>query len=169
MPTGTGKTETMLATLVTAMCPRLLVLGPTDALRRQIAEKFFTLGILKHPDCVVLDHSVVRPIVGTLTRRPSAIGEVDDFFGRCNVIVTTSALAGRCPPEVQERMAELCSHLFIDEAHHAEAPTWKQFKLHFKSRERPILQFTATPFREDGLPLDGMNRAGNVGDFGSWL
>lgn len=155
MPTGTGKTETMLATLVTTMCPRLLVLVPTDALRRQVAEKFFTLGILKHPDCVVLDHSVVRPVVGTLTRMPSTTAEVDEFFGRCNVIVTTSALAGRCAPEIQERMAELCSHLFIDEAHHAEAPTWKQFKSHFKSRERPILQFTATPFREDGLPLDG--------------
>ncbi|WP_041745451.1 DEAD/DEAH box helicase [Paraburkholderia phenoliruptrix] len=155
MPTGTGKTETMLATLVTARCPRLLVLVPTEALRRQIAEKFLTLGILKHPDCVVLDETAMRPVVGTLTKLPSTIAEVDEFMERCNVIVTTSALAGRCSQEVQARMAELCTHLFIDEAHHAEAPTWKQFKSHFKSRERPILQFTATPFREDGLPLDG--------------
>jgi hypothetical protein len=33
MPTGTGKTETMLATLVSAKCQRVLVLVPTDALR----------------------------------------------------------------------------------------------------------------------------------------
>lgn len=155
MPTGTGKTETMLATLVTARCPRLLVLVPTDALRRQIAEKFYSLGILKHPECVVLDQTAIRPVVGTLTKLPSTADDVDEFFSRCNVIVTTSALAGRCSQAVQERMAEQCSHLFIDEAHHAEAPTWKQFKSHFKARERPILQFTATPFREDGLPLDG--------------
>ena len=155
MPTGIGKTETMLATLVTARCPRLLVLVPTDALRRQITEKFYSLGILKHPDCVVLDQAAIRPVVGTLMKLPSTPDEVDEFFSQCNVIVTTSALAGLCSPNVQERMAEQCSHLFIDEAHHAEAPTWKQFKSHFKARERPILQFTATPFREDGLPLDG--------------
>lgn len=155
MPTGTGKTETMLAALVTARCPRLLVLVPTDALRRQIAEKFYSLGILKHPDCVVLDQAAIRPVVGTLTKLPSTPDEVDEFFSQCNVIVTTSALAGLCSSEVQGRMAEQCSHLFIDEAHHAEAPTWKKFKSHFKAQERPILQFTATPFREDGLPLDG--------------
>jgi hypothetical protein len=137
------------------MCTRLLVLVPTDALRSQVAEKFLTLGILKHPDCVVLDSTVMRPVVGTLTRRPTTAAEVDELFGRCNVIVTTSALAGGCSDEVQGKMAELSSHLFIDEAHHAEAPTWKQFKVFFKLRGRPILQFTATPFREDGIPLDG--------------
>src|SRR5258708_32390891 len=50
-------------------------------------------------------------------------------------------------------MAVHCTHLFVDEAHHAEAPTWKAFRERF--RERRILQFTATPFREDGKPLDG--------------
>nr|GFA94274.1 hypothetical protein [Tanacetum cinerariifolium] len=33
MPTGTGKTETMLALLVQQRCSRLLVVVPTDALR----------------------------------------------------------------------------------------------------------------------------------------
>ena len=75
--------------------------------------------------------------------------EVDALFKRCNVVVTTSALAGGCSDEVQARMAEVCTHLVIDEAHHAEAPTWKEFKRVFKAHKRPILQFTATPFRED--------------------
>ena len=47
MPTGTGKTETMLSVLVSARCSRALVVVPTDALRTQIAEKFLTLGVLK--------------------------------------------------------------------------------------------------------------------------
>lgn len=45
MPTGTGKTETMLA----AFChspKRTLVIVPSDALRTQIADKFATLGVL---------------------------------------------------------------------------------------------------------------------------
>lgn len=154
MPTGTGKTETMLATLVSARCKRVLVLVPTDALRTQIAQKFFTLGILKDPRATLLQPSVVRPVVGMLVKKPATPAEVDELFLQCNVVVTTSALAGRCSPEVQERMADLCSHLFIDEAHHAEAATWKRFKSHFKG-DRLILQFTATPFREDGKPLDG--------------
>ena len=44
MPTGTGKTETMLSILVSARCERVLVVVPTDALRTQIADKFLTLG-----------------------------------------------------------------------------------------------------------------------------
>jgi superfamily II DNA or RNA helicase len=50
-------------------------------------------------------------------------------------------------------MATHCPYLFIDEAHHAEAPTWIAFKEQFRGRR--VLQFTATPFREDGRPLDG--------------
>ncbi|MDP1968938.1 MAG: DEAD/DEAH box helicase family protein, partial [Burkholderiaceae bacterium] len=154
MPTGTGKTETMLATLISARCTRVLVLVPTEPLRTQIAQKFFTMGILKDPRASLLLPGVVRPVVGTLTKRPVTPEEVEEFFRQCNVVVTTSALAGGCSQEVQARMAELCSHLFIDEAHHAEAATWKQFKSHFKNQIF-ILQFTATPFREDGQPLDG--------------
>jgi superfamily II DNA or RNA helicase len=154
MPTGTGKTETMLATLISARCTRVLVLVPTDALRTQIAQKFCSLGILKDPRASLLHSSVVRPVVGMLLKKPTTPEEVEDHFRHCNVVVTTSALAGGCSPEVQERMAELCSHLFIDEAHHAEAPTWRRFKAHFKG-QKLILQFTATPFREDGQPLDG--------------
>jgi hypothetical protein len=47
MPTGTGKTDTMLSILVTRPCDRLLVVVPTDALRTQLTDKFLTLGVLK--------------------------------------------------------------------------------------------------------------------------
>jgi hypothetical protein len=43
--------------------------------------------------------------------------------------------------------------LFIDEAHHIPATTWNVFKAHFS--EKPILQFTATPFRTDGKLVGG--------------
>ncbi len=153
MPTGTGKTEVMLSVLVSAQCAKVLVLVPTDALRTQIAEKFLTLGVLKQPAFTLLHERARRPIVGVLQHIPNDVAEVDDVFGRCNVIVTTSSIAGQCSTAVQERIAARCSHLFIDEAHHAEAPTWSAFKKVFKDRK--ILQFTATPFREDGQPLDG--------------
>ena len=153
MPTGTGKTETMLSILVSVRCPKLLVIVPTDALRTQLADKFLTLGILKAPESTVLQASARTPIVCTLRHMPRTPAEVDAIFTCAQVIVTTSSIAGQCDRSVQDRMASLCPYLFIDEAHHAEAPTWSAFKERF--RERRILQFTATPFREDGKPLDG--------------
>lgn len=142
MPTGTGKTETMLSILLSSRCARILVIVPTDALRTQIAEKFLTLGVLKDPKCNVLTGSAMFPIVALLEHVPNSVQDVDEVFGRSHVIVTTSAIAGRCMPEIRDRMAEYCSHLFIDEAHHAEAPTWKTFKEGFRGRR--IVQFTAT-------------------------
>ena len=153
MPTGTGKTETMLSILVSAGCPKLLVVVPTDTLRTQLADKFLTLGILKAPACAVLRPAAKYPIVCTLKHIPRTAEEVDDIFGHSQVIVTTSSIAGQCDRAVQDHMAHHCSYLFIDEAHHAEAPTWSAFKERFRARR--ILQFTATPFREDGRQLDG--------------
>jgi len=153
MPTGTGKTETMLATAISAQCERVLVVVPTDALRTQVAEKFLTLGILKMAKSVILDSSAIRPVVGVLTATPKDISEVDALFAASNVVVTTSHLAALCQGAVRERIAALCSHLFIDEAHHVEAPTWKEFKEVFRSKR--VLQFTATPFREDDKRVDG--------------
>ena len=153
MPTGTGKTETMLSILVSMKCEKLLVIVPTDALRTQLAEKFLTLGVLKLPGCAVLKEAARTPIVCTLQHMPSTPEEVDRIFMRAQVIVTTSHIAGQCEQVVQERMAAHCPYLFIDEAHHAEAPTWSTFKERFRGRR--VLQFTATPFREDGRPLDG--------------
>lgn len=153
MPTGTGKTETMLSTVVSAGCFRVLVVVPTDALREQIAGKFESLGVLKVPGNAVLLPEAHCPVVGTLTRRPRTVADASKFFDQCNVVVTTSHLLGGCAEDVQTRIAELCSHLFIDEAHHAEAPTWKSFRQLFERKQ--VLQFTATPFREDGQKIDG--------------
>jgi superfamily II DNA or RNA helicase len=153
MPTGTGKTETMLSVLVSKPCPKVLVVVPTDALRTQLANKFLTLGILKDPESRVLSENAMYPVVGILRHKPRDFDEVDTFFGGCHVIVTTSHIAGQCTQQTQERIARHCPFLFIDEAHHAEAPTWRSFKETFDSHH--ILQFTATPFREDGKHLDG--------------
>lgn len=153
MPTGTGKTETMLAVLTSTQCERVLVVVPTDALRTQLAGKFETLGLLKVSGNAVLAESALRPVVATLTSKPKTLEELDELFAGCNVIVTTSHLVGTCDVAIQHRMAELCTHLFIDEAHHAEADTWKAFRERFSGRR--VLQFTATPFREDGQAVDG--------------
>ncbi|MEW6211582.1 MAG: DEAD/DEAH box helicase family protein [Acidobacteriota bacterium] len=153
MPTGTGKTETMLSIMISKQCQKILVIVPTDALRTQIANKFLTLGILKDEDCKVLAPTAMRPVVGILKQKPKSVDDVDSFFGRCHVVIATSHIACQCRDDVQERMVNQCPYLFIDEAHHIAAPTWSALKKKFASRH--ILQFTATPFREDGKEVEG--------------
>lgn len=151
MPTGTGKTETMLSVLVSKGCERVLVIVPTDALRTQISQKFLNLGILK--EAGVLSESALYPIVGILRHRPKSVEEVNAFFSKCNVIVTTAQIAGQSDELAQKRMAELCPYLFVDEAHHIAASTWSNFRKKFEKGF--ILQFTATPFRNDGKVISG--------------
>lgn len=152
MPTGTGKTDTMIALLVKAQIRRLMVVVPNAALRDQIARKFAELGALPAGGCVPPD--IRPPVVATLRHRPRSVDKVDAIFRRANVIVAGMNVAGQCSPEVQDRMAELCSHLFIDEAHHIAVRTWAEFRRRFDGR-KPILQFTATPFRTDTKRVDG--------------
>jgi hypothetical protein len=113
MPTGTGKTETMLSVLVSGGCPKLLVVVPTDALRAQLADKFLTLGILATAGSAVLRAEAKCPIVCTLQHIPRTPEQVDDVFSRSQVILTTSSIAGQCSGPVQERMAYHCPYLFI--------------------------------------------------------
>lgn len=153
LPTGVGKTETMIATLVAESSGRALVVVPSDALRTQLFEKFLTLGLLKDPHYQVVAETASYPVVGMLNRRPTSVDEVDALFCKCNVVVTTMPLASQCSSEVMQRMAELTSCLFIDEAHHVAAPTWTVFTNTFAAC--PVVQFTATPFRNDNKPIGG--------------
>lgn len=151
MPTGTGKTETMLALLVVAQIERLLVVVPSDALRTQISDKFLELGVLK--ECGSVAANAKLPVVATLDEIPKSSQEIDDIFLRANVVVTTMDAVAKADVAVQQRMAELTSHLFVDEAHHIGARTWREFKAQFGNSL--VLQFTATPYRTDGRRVDG--------------
>ena len=151
MPTGTGKTETMLAATVGFQCGCILVVTPSNAVRDQVAEKFMTLGKLR--EFGLLDSNAMYPIVGVIKRRPRTANDLAPFR-KCNVIVSTvSAIAQGTAEPLAAKIAELCTHLFIDEAHHIAARTWRTLRDAFAGK--PVLQFTATPFREDGERVDG--------------
>ena len=151
MPTGTGKTETMLSLLVTAQPQCMLVVVPSKALRDQTVSKFLGLGIL--PTHGLLDPSAMRPIVGVLEHQFSSIEDVD-IFDHCNVVVAViDSIAKGTGNDFLAEVARRCSHLVIDEAHHVAAPSWSDLKNAFHGK--PIVQFTATPFREDRSSLGG--------------
>ena len=151
LPTGTGKTETMLAALVANPCKRVLVAVPSNSLRNQIFEKFETLGLLKKFE--IVGSKSLYPIVGIINEKFESRETLQQFFEKCNVIVTTMHILVGCSEEEQELISSLCSNVFIDEAHHVKAQSWSNFKNKFPKEK--VIQFTATPFRNDGKRLDG--------------
>lgn len=153
MPTGIGKTETMLSLLIARKCERLLVVVPSDPLREQISNKFITLGHLQDEKFGIVSLMALKPIVGILYENFKTPQELKAFAEQCNVIVTTMDLLSAGSNALQIALNQSVSHIFIDEAHHVKAPTW----LHFRSlcEKGKIIQFTATPFRNDGQNIDG--------------
>jgi superfamily II DNA or RNA helicase len=151
LPTGTGKTETMLSILVAKPCKRVLVIVPSDSLRNQIATKFQEFGLLKQ--LKIIPDDLIFPKVGILYENIPKADSLKLFLEASNVIVTTMNILSMFSTDHKKVIDSLCSHIFIDEAHHVKAATWTEFKESFSPIK--VIQFTATPFRNDGKRLDG--------------
>lgn len=150
MPTGTGKTETMLSILIANQCAKVLVTVPSDALRDQLANKFLTLGVLHKFGIVTSDCSYLN--VGIVKEGMDYNGWYT-LIEKSNVIITTMPLITNCESEIINLLKENISHLFVDEAHHSEAKTWSEFIDSFDDEK--VTLFTATPFRNDSRRLKG--------------
>lgn len=146
LPTGTGKTETMLSVLVQSRIETLLVIVPSDSLRKQLTDKFKSLGVLK--EFGIVKEKAFTPTASLVKSFPKTIGGIKTLCETSNVIVATMAglntLSDQCLVELSKNL----THVFIDEAHHIAAETWSRIK-GFLSKETLMTQFTATPFRND--------------------
>lgn len=150
MPTGTGKTETMLAAFAHTPA-RTLVIVPSDALRTQIAEKFATLGVL--PTAGAVSGHFLCPVIGLLRSSLKTPQDASELLEQCNVIVATTAAVTGSSKAALKRLVDRTEQLFVDEAHHVAARTWRAIADQFAGKS--VVQFTATPFREDGKHLGG--------------
>jgi superfamily II DNA or RNA helicase len=149
MPTGTGKTEVMLACLVMSRPQRLLVIVPSNALRLQTFDKFCRLGIL--PSIGVVPTSTIRPVTGMLKGRPGP--EESELIRKCNVLVTTAAAIQSLPQAELRAFLKEFDQIYFDEAHHLPSESWR--RIAELAAEKKVLQFTATPFRLDGQRIPG--------------
>ena len=142
MPTGTGKTETMLAAF--AHTPALtLVIVPSDALRTQIAGKFTTFGVLANAG--VVTGNFLCPVVGVLKGTLRSVEECAQLVEQCNVVVSTAAALAGSADDALGYLVAHCDRLYVDEAHHVAARTWWAIAERFTGKS--VVQFTATPFR----------------------
>jgi superfamily II DNA or RNA helicase len=151
MPTGTGKTETMLSALIAGKLNKVLITVPSDALRNQIAKKFYRLGLLKNFG--IVNQDALYPRVGILYQNFSNQEDLIDFIENSNVVVTTMGILSNNSSATLSLLNDRFTNVFIDEAHHIEANSWKKVRESFDNNK--IIQFTATPFRNDRKRLDG--------------
>jgi superfamily II DNA or RNA helicase len=151
LPTGTGKTETMLANLIYSQLTRVLVIVPSCALRIQIGKKFVSLGVL--PMIGVIPTTIARPRVAFMTTGIRSLEEAQTIIAESNVIVALPDSLKESSEEALAYIADKCTDLIVDEAHHITAATWSSIRDRFATKR--ILQFTATPFRRDRKRVDG--------------
>ncbi|WP_348689215.1 DEAD/DEAH box helicase family protein [uncultured Pseudoalteromonas sp.] len=150
MPTGTGKTETILSIVVAGHFKRTLVIVPSDALREQTKNKFVQLGLLR--ELGLITDITLNPIVATIKHGVDEHEHLDELL-KSNVIVASASALAKFKSEYFVKLTEACTHLVVDEAHHITAATWARVKSQFK--DKSVFQFTATPFRSDGSRVEG--------------
>lgn len=150
MPTGTGKTETILSIVVAGKFKKTLVIVPSDALREQTKTKFVELGLLRELGLVTND--ILNPVVSTIKHGITNTEELSKILN-ANVLIASAASLSKFSKEFFDKLTSECTHLIVDEAHHVTASTWARIKSQF--RDKSVFQFTATPFRSDGSRVEG--------------
>lgn len=150
MPTGTGKTETILSIVVAGKFKKTLVIVPSDALREQTKTKFIELGLLRYLGLVTND--ILNPVVSTIKHGITNKEELSEILN-ANVLIASAASLSKFSKEFFDKLTSECTHLIVDEAHHVTASTWARIKSQF--RDKSVFQFTATPFRSDGSRIEG--------------
>ncbi len=150
MPTGTGKTETMIAAICGFPVRRPLIIVPSVSLRDQTARKLRTLGMLR--DLNAIKCSTQNPVVSVLEGGVRTDEEYE-LVAVANVVISTPQSIHNCDAKFKDKLFRDCTHLFVDEAHHVKAPTWAEIKRRFEGRH--VVQFTATPFRQDRKKVGG--------------
>lgn len=151
LPTGTGKTETMISTAIYHRCKTILVLVPSNSLRDQIGNKFERLGCLV--ELGVINSDINYPSVVKIKKGIKEVEDAQRILSKSNVLIATPQILNSkySNPDVLNALCNGCSHLFIDEAHHISAKKWSEIKAKFEGKR--VIQFTATPFRNDTSSL----------------
>jgi hypothetical protein len=127
---------------------RVLVVEPSDALRRQTTSHFNTLSTLRKLQ--VIGDSVSNPRVIGQKGRPESADEWTALRQADVVVSTPQSTSPASTPDLPEDLFDL---VIFDEAHHAPADTWQAYLERLKSARFVFL--TATPFRRDKKLIPG--------------
>jgi len=153
LPTGTGKSETMYATIISERISSTLIIVPSNLLREQTFEGASRFGIL--PKLEMVSEEVIYPTTFLYKSKVEGKDEITliNALEDANIVVSTPSMIKKMSSSVLDKLIEKVEVVIFDEAHHLAAPDWGAVKEKFS--EKKILQFTATPFRNDGKKIEG--------------
>jgi superfamily II DNA or RNA helicase len=145
MPTGSGKTALMMAACFELNLKKILIVVPSKILRGQVYKQFKTLQILKSSNC--LSSKIPELKVYEATKRQSTREQWEVIINEYDVIVGHPNCISPYFKDVEPIPADLIDAVFMDEAHHEPAETWRKINNFYSDSKR--IFFTATPFRRD--------------------
>lgn len=148
LPTGYGKTALMMALPMLIGPKRVLIVEPSNALRKQVHSHFSVLSTLRRIGALADDCPL--PDVHLHVGRPQTPEEWQDLE-RFDVVVSTPGSSS--PAMTEGAPNDLFDLIIFDEAHHAPADSWIAYVAHFTQAQFVFL--TATPFRRDGRIIPG--------------
>jgi superfamily II DNA or RNA helicase len=148
LPTGYGKTAIIMALPFVLGAKRVLVVEPSDVLRRQTAAHFTNLSTLRKLNVILED--LPNPVSTGQKGKPATTDEWA-ALGDFDVVVSTPASTS--PVHEPKSAPDLFDLVIFDEAHHAPADTWKAYLDHYPDARFVFL--TATPFRRDKKAIPG--------------
>lgn len=147
MPTGSGKTALMMILSFLLKANRVFIIEPVVILRDQTAEKFASLKDLREAGLYI--GSLENPKVHNNTGKITNIEMWQEFRAYDAIVATPHTMSpeyeGICAPP--DDFLTQDTLLFVDEAHHSSAKTWRRLIESF--RKCKIVLLTATPFRND--------------------
>lgn len=159
LPTGTGKTGVIGVTPFEISDGRVLVITPSLIIREGISDDFDTRSQYNFwtKRNVILDDNDLPKVyryVGfkTAADKKRILGHLNDS----NIIIANihkvySSSSRKALVNLLDK--DFFDMIIIDEAHHAEADSWKETLNHFNAEK--IVKLTATPFRADNKKLEG--------------
>jgi len=146
LPTGVGKTAVAIAAPYLVAANRVLVVVPTQELRRQSVDRFESQEVLKRIGA--LAEAEPSPAVRQVT---GLVSDWDDLHSADVVVALPSSIS---PAHYDTKLppTDLFDLVIVDEAHHAPASTWRAILEHFDAAH---LLLTATPRRRDRKRIPG--------------
>ena len=153
MPTGSGKTGLMMALSFGFKARRLLVISPAKVLRRQIAAEFQSLELLRQTNSLSL-RAGIKPSVRSLDAEMQTEAQWQKFSA-CDVLTATTRTTSPQLKNVTPPPRDFFDVVFIDEAHHEPADTWRALVDCFDKQTTKIVLLTGTPYRRDHSLIGG--------------
>lgn len=135
LPTGTGKSETMYATIISERIPSSLIIVPSNLLREQIFEGARHFGILQNLG--MISDEVIYPT--TFLYKSKIEDEEEtiliDAIEEANIVVSTPSMIKKMPSPVLDVLIEKVEVVIFDEAHHLAAPDWGAVRERFLGKK----------------------------------